>query len=110
MKVELLYFKDCPNWKYTLREVQSLLTARRIPEPVQLVEVKSNEQAQELRFIGSPTVRINDTDIEGPLAEESGQFGLECRLYWVDGKARGHPPREWIEAALDSQTGLNPGP
>ncbi|MDP2860099.1 MAG: hypothetical protein Q8N98_00090, partial [bacterium] len=79
VKVELLYFKDCPNWRHILRDVQSLLAARRISEPVQLVEVKSNEQAQELRFIGSPTVRINDTDIEGPLAEESEQFGLECR-------------------------------
>jgi hypothetical protein len=104
MKVELLYFKDCPNWKDTLREVQSLLTTRRIPEPVQLVEVKSNEQAQELRFIGSPTVRINDTDIEGPLAEEVGQFNLQCRIYWVDGKAQGRPPREWLEAALDAQS------
>lgn len=102
MKVELLYFKGCPNWQETLRDLQALLSVRKVSEPVKLVEVKSNAQAQELRFIGSPTVRINGTDIEGPLAEEGAQFNLECRIYWVDGKAQGRPPRAWLEAALDA--------
>jgi hypothetical protein len=36
--------------------------------------------ARDLRFLGSPTVRINDIDIE-PSARSRTDYGLMCRTY-----------------------------
>lgn len=43
------------------------------------VLVESNEQAEKLKFRGSPTVLINGEDIEGREAPESAS--LNCRVY-----------------------------
>ena len=67
-------------------------------EQVRLVKVESQQEAERLRFVGSPTVRVNGKDVE--LGIPSDGFGMECRLYWVDGRPTGSPPLQWIEDAI----------
>ncbi len=106
MKIELLYFEDCPCWTDTRKLVEEVLAEKGIDAEIELVNVESNEQAQRVRFIGSPSLRVDGKDIE-PGALQVG-FNLECRLYWIDGKPVGVPKREWIEAALSKGTALDP--
>ena len=99
MNIQLLYFDGCPNWLLTKRALEDTLAERGIAAPIDLVNVASNQQAQELGFVGSPTVRVDGEDVDPETPTEG--FNLECRLYWVDGKPRGTPPREWIVGAIE---------
>ena len=102
MNIELLYFEGCPQWIETHKLVREVLEERGLPEDVTLVEVGSNEEAQRLRFLGSPSVHVNGVDVEPGIPAEG--YNMECRLYWLDGKPTGVPTREWIVAALETPT------
>lgn len=70
------------------------------PKPtVDLVEVADLEAAARLRFLGSPTIRVDGRDVE-PGADERREFVLSCRVYRSEGGAAGHPDESWIRAAL----------
>ena len=99
MKIELLYFDDCPNWQAVLEEINGLLAAKGVEGDVDDIRVASTQEAERLRFPGSPTIRINGEDVD-PEVPSSG-FELACRIYEVDGKLMGRPPMEWIDAAID---------
>jgi hypothetical protein len=66
------------------------------------MEVADPALAQELRFLGSPSVRINGVHIE-PADRSAVHFGLMCRTYKTLHRAEGAPPIEMIRAALRAQ-------
>lgn len=103
--MEILYFDSCPSWRRTEEDVQRVIADAGIEDrtSVQLVEVKTDEEAQRLRFLGSPTVRVDGTDVD-PSAVGATTFGLQCRVYEHEGRLQGSPPAEWIRMAL----GLTP--
>lgn len=92
--------EDCPNWQSALEDVQAVLRGKGKSAEMVLTEVSSQDEAQQLKFLGSPTIRINDTDIEWDVPE-NGPFGLQGRVYDIEGAILGSPPREWIDAAID---------
>jgi hypothetical protein len=100
MKIELLHFDGCPSWEKTLADIRAILAERGFSDEIKLVNVQSNEEAQELRFVGSPSVRVDGQDIDPETPDEG--FNLECRIYWVNGRAVGVPPVELIERAVDA--------
>ena len=97
--VELLYFDGCPTYKTTLKDLEEVVKEEGLNAFVALIRVGSEEDAKRLRFLGSPTVRINGVDIE-PAARESKEFGLSCRIYRIDGKILGSPSKETLSRAL----------
>ena len=99
MKVSLLYSDGCPDWEQTLEDVRNVLAEYHVDADVELIKVSSQEQADEMEFLGSPTVRVEGMDVE-PDILESG-FNLECRLYWIDEDPVDRPPKEWIAAAVE---------
>jgi mercuric ion transport protein len=99
MKVQVLYFDGCPNSLPAVELVAETLRAEGIETDVELVLVASAEQAQEIEFLGSPTVRINGLDVE-PEARTQKSYGFGCRTY-VDGEKRtGMPSRRMIQRAI----------
>jgi len=94
MRIEVLYFEDCPNYLPTLDLLRAVLREEGVNVDVLEVEVKDASAAQRLRFIGSPTIRINGLDIEAD-AQSSAGAGLACRRY-----AGGLPSMEMIRVAL----------
>ena len=68
-----------------------------MPE-VRLVEVTPND-AERLRFLGSPSVRVNGRDVE-PGAEERDTFVFACRVYRTPTGFSGQPASEWVRASL----------
>lgn len=96
MRVEVLYFDGCPTYvaaARTLREVLAELEA-----DVELVAVNTDEEAQRLRFPGSPTIRVDGGDLF-PVPER-GVWALGCRTYATPEGLKGHPTREMIRDAL----------
>lgn len=99
MKVELLYFEGCPSYEALLPELRDMIAREAIGAEVELRRVESVEDAERVRFLGSPTVRVDGTDVD-PGAVGREDFGIKCRLYRGDGGLGHVPPREWIRAAL----------
>jgi len=63
------------------------------------VRVSSEDEAKQLRFPGSPTVRINGFDIDPAAKQVAGYIG--CRIYVYKGRTYEYPPKEMIESALE---------
>lgn len=99
MVIELLYFEGCPSHEALLRELRKLLASEGIEEKIELRRVETIGQAERERFLGSPTVRIDGTDVD-PGAAGREDFGLKCRLYRTGAGLEPVPPSEWIRAAL----------
>jgi hypothetical protein len=59
----------------TVELVKKIAQDLNIPIKMETVIVGTQEQARELRFLGSPTVQIEGLDIE-PSARDSFAFGL----------------------------------
>ena len=103
--VEIFYFVGCPHVEDARRTVAAGIAQACAAEPVQvrLVEIADEMEARQQRFLGSPTVRVDGRDVEeSSLARDD--FGLQCRVYDVEGGRTGAPPAEWVTAAL-----RNPG-
>jgi hypothetical protein len=78
MKIEVLYFDSCPSHERLppwLRDLASKHAAE-----LEQRHIETLEQAEEARFLGSPSVRINGVDVE-PGAGQRTDFGMKCRLY-----------------------------
>lgn len=92
-----MWFSGCPNWQETdARLCQAVAIAGRDVEVV-LVEVTTLEDAERLRFRGSPTVLVDGSD---PFARESDPVGLSCRVFRTPDGLRGAPTVEQLVEAL----------
>jgi hypothetical protein len=89
MRIEVLYFDGCPNHKPAVERVQELLRDEGISAEVLEVNVREPSVAQELGFLGSPTVRVNGQDVE-PEARTAGEYGMMCRTYPYGQKTRSY--------------------
>jgi hypothetical protein len=75
VQMRVLCSEGCANASPTLDLVKDVAQDLNIPINIEMVTVGTQEQAQELRFLGSPTVQIEGLDIE-PSARDSLAFGL----------------------------------
>ncbi len=101
MKVEILYFDGCPNHQPTVDLVRDVVAAAELDAEIVETEVTSPDDAGRLRFLGSPSVRVDGVDVE-PDARQRRDFGLSCRTYG----GRGMPDREMLTRALrEAQAG-----
>ena len=96
MKVEILYVADCPSRPAAVALVKDVLATQGVQAEITEVLVTDERTAHELRFPGSPTIRINGRDVAEP--SETG-FALKCRLY--PGSLQiGLPPAELVRLAI----------
>jgi hypothetical protein len=98
VKIEVLYVAECPSHPAAVRMVKDVLAAEGVVTEVQEVLVRDKDMASELKFLGSPTIRVNGRDV----AEETRKaqsFALSCRLY-LGSKEVGLPPAEMIHRAV----------
>jgi len=99
MKIEILYFDECPNHGPTLDKVREVLLQEGQAAEVVEVNVPDEATARSLGFLGSPSVRIDGVDIQRS-ARLSSDFGLMCRTYFEEGKRVGIPPLDLIRGAV----------
>jgi hypothetical protein len=94
MKIEVLYFEVCPNYRPALDRLRSVLRQEGLSAEVSEIVVNDEAAAKALKFIGSPTIRVNGLDIEvDSRTVEDPAFA--CRRY-----ADGSPSEEMIRSAL----------
>jgi hypothetical protein len=98
-RVEILYFDGCPNHGPARALVERLARDLRVEPEIELVEVADPDAAAELRFLGSPTVRVEGVDVE-PGAAERRDFAFSCRIYRSEGGVSEQPKESWVRDAL----------
>src|SRR5438132_1017746 len=78
--VEMLYFDGCPNHEPALAVVERVDRELGTNAEVRLVNVPDHATAERVRFLGSPTVRVDGVDVD-PHAEQRTEYALSCRVF-----------------------------
>ena len=73
LRIEVLQTADCCSDVFRL--LNDVLEEIEIAAEVVRVQVLDQASAERLRFLGSPTVRVNDVDVE-PGAADCTNYGL----------------------------------
>jgi glutaredoxin len=98
MRVEVLVVPDCPHADGAIAVVRQALDELDLMDvPVMATTVSSQAQAEQLGFIGSPTVLIDGHD---PFTSRGQSPGIACRLYRDDTGVTGIPPIQPVRQAL----------
>ncbi|CAN5542785.1 hypothetical protein BH20ACT2_BH20ACT2_05370 [soil metagenome] len=97
MRLELLYFDDCPNWRIAAERIDGLATRRGLT--VERRTVTTAEEAEATRFRGSPTILVDGQD---PFASGDEPFGLACRMFQTPDGPAGSPTIDQLEAVIDA--------
>lgn len=94
MTIEVLYFQGCPNHRPAIDRLKTILRQEGLPAEISEIQVQDESSAKILKFLGSPTIRVNGIDIDRE-SRNIGEAGFACR--WYSG---GLPSDEMIRAAL----------
>src|SRR5581483_10595438 len=107
MKIEILGFDGCPNHKPAVQRVQEVLHEEGVSAELAEVNVRDPSMVQELKFLGSPSIRVDGLDVE-PSARTASEYGMMCRTYAVNGRREGLPSREMLRQAIrDAHAGAS---
>ena len=79
----------CPHEVTARVMVETVLNDLEVPARISTTIVDSDEQARDLKFVGSPTFLINGHD---PFADREAAVGLACRMYRTPDGIDGVPP------------------
>ncbi len=99
MKVEFLFWAGCPSHPEARELLDAVLAEQGMSAEIEVREILTQDDAVELAFPGSPTIRVDgrDVDPEGAALPPS----LTCRVYRLpDGRPSPVPSRQQLEEAL----------
>jgi hypothetical protein len=78
--VELLWWEGCPSTERALTAVREALADVGLDRiDVRMREIRTDEDAEQSGFVGSPTILIDGHDLV-PAADDE-PIGLSCRVY-----------------------------
>jgi hypothetical protein len=93
IRIELLYFESCPSWQEGLENLQQAVARLQLDARISLVNITDDDQAQQEKFCGSPTFRVNGADL---WCEERAEYHLSCRVYHTAQGLQGSPTVEML--------------
>jgi hypothetical protein len=110
--VELLWWEGCPSTDPALCELQAAISELGLPGDVELREIRTDEEAETMRFTGSPTILIDGVELLAALGRpgDDEPAGLNCRVYVRrDGRLAPTPDpldlRDALRAAASERAG-----
>jgi len=99
MEIEFLFWDGCPSHPEARDLLDEVLAERGVDVEVRVREVHTQAEAEELRFPGSPTIRVDGRDVDPDGAD--ARPALTCRIYRLpDGRVSPVPSREQLEEGL----------
>jgi hypothetical protein len=100
MDLELLWWEGCPSTEKALTELRQALSDLGIANAeIHTREFKTDEDAEQAGFRGSPTILIDGRDLVPAAADEP--IGLSCRVYRRrDGRISPTPDPDDLRDAL----------
>jgi hypothetical protein len=97
--VEILYFDGCPNYRGARELVERESRELGLEPELRLVNVPDEETAWRLRFLGSPTIRVDGEDVDAHSSNRN-DYGRSCRVYRTERGLAGQPDERWVRDAL----------
>jgi hypothetical protein len=97
--IEVLTFPGCPNRDGAVALATRVRDQLGSAAEVRVIDIADQSVAEQGRFLGSPTIRVDGRDIE-PGAEGQEEYVHACRLYRVGHSLRGLPDEDWLRQAL----------
>ena len=98
LRVTFQYIDDCPSHEQALARLRKVLDEEGVSVKIDIIKIESEQQAKLLRFVGSPTILVNDNDID---PQTNDHYGLACRAYRLeDGRISPLPSEEMIRRAI----------
>jgi hypothetical protein len=99
-RVELLWWDGCPSSGEAHELVRrAMADAGLDPDGLESIEIETDDAAERVGFVGSPTIRVDGHDIQPP--EDGEPPGLTCRIYHLrDGRISPLPDLDDIKEAL----------
>jgi hypothetical protein len=97
MKIDFCYFDGCASWQEGLKNLRQALQNEGLEAEINLVKVEDDQQANHLKFLGSPSFRSNGLDW---WPEERTSFSLSCRLYRTPQGLKGFPTVKMLEEKI----------
>jgi hypothetical protein len=97
--IEVLTFPGCANRDGAVALAARVRDQLGSAAEVRVIDVPDQPAAEQGRFLGSPTIRVDGRDIE-PGAESREEYVHACRLYRVGHGLRGLPDADWLGQAL----------
>jgi hypothetical protein len=99
-RIEVFTWAGCPSHPEALALLRDVVAEHGLDVEIEVIDVTTQEQAEELGFVGSPTIRVDGRDVD-PDGAASSRPSLTCRIYLdADGSVSPIPSREQIEQAL----------
>lgn len=100
MKAQVLCIDDCPNAAEAVTEMRDVLdSVGFVDMPVETVVIRSEAEAQEFSFGGSPTFLIDGVD----LFPAPRTWALACRVYTTENGLAGLPTRAALKRAIQER-------
>ena len=102
-QIDYLWWAECPSHDEGAELLRVALAAEGLDVQVVSIEVTSEDEAQRLQFIGSPTFRVGgrDLDAQSVPTGAAGLYALTCRAYRrEDGRIGPLPTLAWLRQAL----------
>jgi hypothetical protein len=80
LEIELIWWAGCPSTERALAELRGILGEFGLDDvAIRTTELRTEEEARERGFLGSPTLLV---DGEDPFAGgDDDEIGLSCRVY-----------------------------
>jgi hypothetical protein len=97
--IEVLTVPGCPNRDGAVALAARVCAQLGSAAEVRVIDIADQPAAEQARFLGSPTIRVDGRDIE-PGAQWQEEYVCACRLYQVEYGLRGLPDEDWLRQAL----------
>ncbi len=98
-EIFILFIEGCPNVLTIAKYIEEVIAEEAIDAEISLVLIESLEDARNLHFTGSPTVRINGKDVETNFLDNN-DYGLQTRQYYMNGRQYDFPSKDMIKDAV----------
>jgi hypothetical protein len=106
LAIDFLYWEECPSHERALALLRDVLREENAAADLRLQRIDTEDEARSWSFPGSPTIRVNGTDIDNNPALP---VGLACRAYRRDdGRISPLPPRSLLVRAIRRATPEHP--
>jgi hypothetical protein len=97
MEINLLYFDGCPSWQNAMANLQTASREERLDISINLIEVKSDQEATAAKFLGSPSFQVISKDF---WPEDRQSYSMNCRVYGTSEGLKGWPTVEMLRQKL----------
>lgn len=101
MKIEILYAPQFGSFEPAQALVEEALYDAAVIADVDVVAVKSEAEARNLEFIGSPTIRVDGLDVEPLTSFRERDYGIRSRHYSEDGVTADLPSYRMVRDSIE---------